>query len=119
MKSKNAGAMIGHVGVEVASISKSRKFYSALLANLGFDVILENENTLGFSNLIFQIWLAKPQKLRVKRESPSGEEFIVADHLAILAESREAVDAVEREMSKSGFAPLFPCEEHPEFCPGY
>jgi hypothetical protein len=63
--------------------------------------------------------LAKPQKERVKRKSPSGEEFIVADHLVILVQDKAAVDDVDKAMSKQGFKALFPCEEHPEFCPGY
>jgi predicted transcriptional regulator of viral defense system len=80
---------------------------------------MDNENAVGFSNQTFQIWLATPQKQRVKRKSPVGEEFIVADHLAILVQDRKTVDAANKEMEKNGFKALFPCEEHPEFCPGY
>lgn len=117
MSSKSA--IIGHVGIEVTNLKESKKFYRALLSELGFEVVMENENAVGFSNQNFQVWLVKPQEQRVKRKSPEEEEFIVADHLAILAQDKAAVDAVDGEMSKQGFKALFPCEEHPEFCPGY
>jgi catechol 2,3-dioxygenase-like lactoylglutathione lyase family enzyme len=59
------------------------------------------------------------QEPRVKRKTPTGEEFVVADHLAIFVQDKQAVDAIEREMTKNGFRALFPCEEHPQFEPGY
>lgn len=116
---KRPTAVVGHVGIEVTNLTESKKFYHALLSELGFEVVMDNENAAGFSNGNFQVWLAKPQKTRVKRKSPVGEEFIVADHLAILGKDKAAVDAVDKAMGKQGFKPLFPCEEHPEFCPGY
>ena len=115
----NRQAVVGHVGIEVRNLAESKKFYQALLEGLAFEVVMENENAVGFSNRTFQVWLAKPQKPRLKRKSPAGEEFIVADHLAILVQNSQVVDAVEKAMKKHGFEPLFPCEEHPEFCPGY
>ncbi len=118
MNSKSQ-AIIGHVGIEVTNLTKSKEFYRALLDKVGFEIIMENENAAGFSNQNFQIWLAHPQKRRIKRSSPAGEEFIVADHLAILVQNKAAVDAVDKAMCMRGFQPLFPCEEHPEFCPGY
>jgi catechol 2,3-dioxygenase-like lactoylglutathione lyase family enzyme len=116
---KLARAVVGHVGIEVSNLTQSKKFYRALLSGLGFEVIMDDENAVGFSNQIFQVWLAKPQEQRVKRRSPEGEEFIVADHLAILVPNKEMVDIADKDMEKSGYKPLFPCEEHPEFCPGY
>ncbi len=111
--------VVGHVGIEVTNLGKSKKFYQTMLECLGFQIVLDNENAVGFSNQSFQIWLAKPEKTRVRRDSPVGEEFIVADHLAILVRNNHAVDAVEKAMKEDGFEPLFPSEEHPEFCPGY
>jgi len=116
---KKALAIVGHIGIEVSDLSKSRKFYETLLKDLDFAVIMETEKVLGFSNQNFQVWISEPTKTRVKRGSPVGEEFIVADHLAILVGSKEAVDDADVAMKKNGFNPLFPCEEYPEFCPGY
>jgi len=116
---KSEPAVIGHVGIEVTNLDKSKKFYQTMLDGLGFHIAMDSENGVGFSNQIFQVWLARPQKPRIRRKSPVGEEFIVADHLAILVNDNQTVDAVDKAMKQRGFEPLFPCEEHPEFCPGY
>ncbi len=112
-------AIVGHVAIEVSDLSASKKFYKTLLGELGFKVIMDSEGGTGFSNQNFQVWVAESRKPRVKRDAPTGEEFVVADHLAILVQNKGAVDAIEREMKKKGFEALFPCEEHPQFEPGY
>jgi len=116
---KHKPAVIGHVGIEVTNLANSKKFYQTMLSGLGFQIVMDNDNAVGFSNQTFQIWLARPEKTRITRDSPIGEEFIVAEHLAILVNDSQTVDAVEKEMKKTGFDPLFPSEEHPEFCFGY
>jgi hypothetical protein len=63
--------------------------------------------------------LGELQKSRVKRKAPTGEEFVVADHLAIFVTDKKAVYDIEKEMKKNEFEALFPCEEHPQFEPGY
>jgi len=111
--------IVGHVGIEVSNLRTSKKFYKTLLEGLGFKIIMDSEDGTGFSNQSFQIWVAESGKPRVKRDAPTGEEFVVADHLAILVQNKGAVDAIEKVMKKKGFEPLFPCEEHPQFEPGY
>jgi len=109
---KQAETIVGHVGIEVSNLSKSKKFYKTLLNGLGFKVVMD-------ANQNFQVWLAELKKSRVQRKAPTGEEFVVADHLAIRVQDKKTVDAVEKEMKKNGFQALFPCEEHPQFEPGY
>jgi predicted lactoylglutathione lyase len=116
---KQTQAIVGHIGIEVSNLMNSKKFYSALLEGLDFKVIMEEENSIGFSNQGFQVWVSEQKKSRVKRAAPTGEEFVVADHLAILVADKAAVDGVERRMKKNGHDALFPCEEHPQFEPGY
>ena len=112
-------AIVGHVGIEVSNLGVSRKFYRALLEGLGFKIMMDTEDGVGFSNESFSVWLGELQEPRVKRKAPTGEEFVVADHLAIFVQDKGIVDAVERKMKNSGFKPLFPCEEHAAFEPGY
>ena len=116
---KEIPAIVGHVGIEVSSLANSKKFYSALLEGLGFKVIMDEEDGVGFSNGSFQVWVSGSKKSRVKRGAPTGEEFVVADHLAILVGDKAAVDGVDRRMKKNGYEALFPCEEHAQFEPGY
>jgi catechol-2,3-dioxygenase len=113
------GAVVGHLGIEVSDLSKSKKFYETLLSSIGFKIIMETELGIGFSNGNFQVWIAQSTEQRVKRKAPTGEEFIVADHLALLVPERKNVDITEKKMEESGFRALFPCEEHPQFEPGY
>jgi catechol 2,3-dioxygenase-like lactoylglutathione lyase family enzyme len=116
---KQAQAIVGHVGIEVSNLDNSKKFYKALLGVLGFKIIMDTADGVGFSNQSFQVWVSQLLERRVKRRAPTGEEFVVADHLAILVQDKGTVDVVAREMKKKGFKALFPCEEHPEFEPGY
>jgi catechol 2,3-dioxygenase-like lactoylglutathione lyase family enzyme len=116
---KQNQAVVGHVGIEVSNLSSSKKFYEALLAGLGFRVIMDTEEGLGFSNQNFSVWVSALREPRVRRKAPTGEEFVVTDHLAILVQDKKVVYDIEKQMKKKGFKALFPCEEHPEFEPGY
>ena len=116
---KQVQAVVGHVGIEVSDLNRSKKFYCALLNGLGLKVIMDTEDGLGFSNQNFSVLLGELREPRVKRKAPTGEEFVVTDHLAILVQDKKAVYDIEKEMKKNGFAALFPCEEHPQFEPGY
>jgi catechol 2,3-dioxygenase-like lactoylglutathione lyase family enzyme len=112
-------ASVGHVGIEVKSLQQSKKFYKTLLGELGFNIIMDTEQGIGFSNEIFGVWLGESSEPRVKRTAPTGEEFVVADHLAIIVHDKKNVFEIEKKMKAKGFTPLFPCEEHPQFEPGY
>jgi catechol 2,3-dioxygenase-like lactoylglutathione lyase family enzyme len=116
---KQTQTVVGHVGIEVSNLNRSKKFYKALLNGLGFQVIMDTADGVGFSNQNFSVWVSELREPRVKRKAPTGEEFVVADHLAILVQDKKAVYDIEKEMKKNGFEALFPCEEHPQFEPGY
>jgi len=116
---KPVGAIVGHVGIEVTNLSKSKKFYKALFEGLGFRIMMDSEDGLAFTNQNFSIWIGELPEPRVKRKAPTGEEFVVADHLAIQVPDKKKVYDIEKEMKKNGFEALFPCEEHPQFEPGY
>ena len=116
---KQVGAIVGHVGIETTNLNHSKKFYRTLLEGLGFSVMMDTEDGVGFTNQNFSVWLGELREPRVKRKAPSGEEFVVADHLAIMVPDKNAVYDIERKMKQNGFEPLFPCEEHPQFEPGY
>jgi catechol 2,3-dioxygenase-like lactoylglutathione lyase family enzyme len=119
VSNEQAQAIVGHVGIEVVNLSNSKKFYKALFGGLGFKVIMDTGDGLGFSNQNFSVWIGEMGESRVKRKVPTGEEFVVTDHVAILVKDKKAVYDIEREMKKNGFQALFPCEEHPQFEPGY
>ena len=118
-REKKSKVIIGHVGIEVSSLENSRKFYEVMLKALGFRAILDSKESVGFSNGNFQIWLSEPKNRRFKCEAPTGEEFVVSEHVAILVPNRNTVDSVARKMRDNGFDILFPPEEQPQFTEGY
>jgi catechol-2,3-dioxygenase len=119
VSNKQTQATVGHVGIEVSKLGNSKKFYKTLLEGLGFKVIMDTKDGMGFSNENFSVWIGEMEQPRVKRKAPTGEEFVVADHLAIFVQDKKDVYDIEEEMKKSGFEALFSCEEHPQFEPGY
>ena len=71
---KDVGATVGHVGIEAKNLNHSKKFYKTLLEGLGFSVIMETEEGIGFSNKNFSVWLGEMQDSRVERRAPTGED---------------------------------------------
>jgi extradiol dioxygenase family protein len=115
---KEIDAKIGHIGIEVTNLKQSRGFYSVLLKGLNCRLIRDTEDVVGFSHSNFQIWLTQSHPPRITRKAPSSEEFVVADHVAILVNSKNIVDIIARDMDRGGFAILFPPNEYPEHKPG-
>jgi catechol 2,3-dioxygenase-like lactoylglutathione lyase family enzyme len=115
----NIEASIGHIGIEVSSLDKSRKFYKTLLEGLGLKLLRDTPEYLGFNNQNFSVWIGELKEPRVSRKAPTGEEMVVFDHLAIHVKDKEAVYGIEKTMKEAGYAALFPGEEHPQFRPGY
>lgn len=111
-------AAIGHIGIEVTSLNRSRKFYKTLLEGLGLKVLRDTPEYLGFNNQNFSVWIGELKEPRISRKAPTGEEMVVFDHLAIHVKDKEAVYEVEKKMKEAGFNALFPGEEHPQFRPG-
>jgi catechol 2,3-dioxygenase-like lactoylglutathione lyase family enzyme len=110
---------VGHICLEVADIAAAKRFYAPLLNELGFKVILEENDSAGWRNESFAMFLAKPEDRRVSKKTPREDDFAIADHVAFLLDDRDEVDAIAAFMKKCGFHALFPPEENPEFVPGY
>ncbi|HML02338.1 MAG TPA: hypothetical protein VK487_03080 [Candidatus Bathyarchaeia archaeon] len=112
-------ATLGHICIEVSDLRNSGKFYEVLLVKLDFKVIMDTKENTGFSNGVFNVWLVESREPRVKREPLTGEESVVADHVAILVNSKRTIDVVASEMKRNGFVALFPPEEYSKFQSGY
>jgi catechol 2,3-dioxygenase-like lactoylglutathione lyase family enzyme len=116
---ENLGASIGHIGIEVTSLDRSKKFYRTLFEGLGLKLVRESPEYFGFSNQNFVVWIGELKEPRVIRRAPSGEEEVVFDHLAIHVNDKTMVFKIEEVMKDAGIAALFPSQEHPQFGPGY
>ncbi len=82
-------------------------------------MIMEEKDSIGFRTGFLSIFLGQPASRRVERRAPRADEFVIADHIALLVTDRKTVDEVALIMKEAGFEPLFAPEEHPEFVPGY
>lgn len=98
---------VGHICIEVSSMTRSRRFYEPLLKSLGFQVIMDEKDSIGFRVGFLSIFLGQPASRRVERKAPRADEFIVADHVALLVPDRKTVNEVARVMKEAGFEPLF------------
>jgi catechol 2,3-dioxygenase-like lactoylglutathione lyase family enzyme len=116
---KGKHVRLAHLGIEVSSLSRSRKFYETLAKAIGLKQVFDSPETLGWSNDELDIWIAVSNESRVTRRPPKGNEEVIAEHAAIYLEDKESVDAADSVMRKGGFPPFFAPEEHPEFSTGY
>jgi catechol 2,3-dioxygenase-like lactoylglutathione lyase family enzyme len=83
--------MIDHIGIKVSDFARSRAFYRAVLAELGYDLRMEFETACGFgpadSKAVFWISQGTP--------TPSV-------HVAFRAAQAETVDAFHRAALAAG-----------------
>jgi catechol 2,3-dioxygenase-like lactoylglutathione lyase family enzyme len=100
--------MIDHLTLKVRSIGKARAFYTAALAPLGYEIVMEYEGMLGMgADRKPDLWLA---------EDPDNTRPM---HLAFTAPSRKAVDAFHAAAlgagGKDNGGPGLRAEYHPTY----
>ncbi|MFZ5779464.1 MAG: VOC family protein [Pseudomonadota bacterium] len=87
--------MFDHVSIGVADIGRSRAFYDAALAPLGYKRLSDGDASLGYGDKSVALWLGSTRK-PVKPDMESGLHFCFA------ARSRAAVDAFHAAALKAG-----------------
>jgi catechol 2,3-dioxygenase-like lactoylglutathione lyase family enzyme len=87
--------MFDHVSIGVADIARSKKFYDAALAPLGYSRLSDGATSLGYGDQAVTLWLGATQK-PVKPDAESGLHFCFA------ARDRAAVDAFHAAALKTG-----------------
>ncbi len=108
-------SMIDHLGIQAADVDASVRFYTTVLASIGFTEsarfpsptgpvvgLADGSGSLGF-------WLSP----RPSDGAPSE------NHVAFAAGSRDDVDAVHAAAVKAGVEVLHEPREWPEYHPGY
>ena len=83
--------MIDHVGIPVTDIARSKAFYRGALAPLGYAIIMEFDDAVGFG-------VPPKPDLWIGRGARGGD----ATHLAIRAETRAEVDAFHKAALAAG-----------------
>jgi len=108
-----------HVALEVSEIARSRWWHDRVLGRLGYRRFVEDAGYLGYTNGATTLWLIRPTPSRVHRKPPTGDEEVIADHLAFEVPSAEEVRRVQDDLARQEIYPIFRLAEHPEFRPGY
>lgn len=99
--------MIDHISLKVRDLARSKAFYEAALAPLGYAVIMEFGVTVGLgAGRKPDFWLGVGEA--------SGPM-----HIAFAAESREAVDAFHRAALAAGATDNGAPGPRPQYHPGY
>jgi hypothetical protein len=109
-----------HICFEVEDYVQSMKFYDALLGTAGFTRSWGDDKIYtGFINFPFTIVIAETKPRRVSKAAPTGNEFVVTDHVGFYVPTRQDVCDIELAMKNAGYEPLFPAREYPEFGKGF
>jgi len=109
-----------HICFEVVDFKKAMIFWGPLVEAAGFSAGWGDGATYsGFMNGPMTLFIGESKPRRVRRDPPTGEEFVVTDHVGFSLARREDVDAIVAAMTKTGFSPFFPAQECSEFGPGF
>ena len=105
-------SMLHHASIPVADLAKSRDLYEFALSKLGYVVVCEAENFVGFGTE------PEKDKFALKHSSmatPLGPQ----GHLAFSAPSRKTVDEFHRAAIEKGATDNGPAGFRPNYGPNY
>lgn len=101
--------VMDHVGIQVADLAASRRFYDVVLEPLGYRMLMDMGPAIGFGADHAVFWISALTDRFPNREN----------HLAFVAPSRAAVIAFHEAALTQGTASLHPPRLWPEYHPGY
>ena len=106
--------MLDHIGVDVSDLKRSRAFYEAALAPLGYRVIQELSAEETGANPIVMFGIDAPEFVIAEDKAPG-----LGNHFAFRAETRAAVDAFHAAALKAGGRDNGPPGLRPNYGPTY
>lgn len=87
--------MIDHISIGVRDIARTRRFYDAVLAPLGYKCLSSGEGSLGYGSDAVVLWISATDH-PVPADDRSGL------HICFSAPTRKGVDAFHAAALKSG-----------------
>jgi len=103
---------IDHISMRVSDLEKSRAFYGRLFAFLGFKVLDEYEDAIGWTNGKTRFWIGQADAEGRKHRHRIGN--IGLHHYAFELRSRRDVDALQAFLQKLGARIVDPADEYYE-----
>ena len=112
--------MLDHVNLRVANYERSRNFYQAALAPLGYVLAMETEAGAGFrKGFIPDFWVKQGDPITANAPAPDAGCGGPAVHIAFSSENRRAVDAFYQAALAAGArdngAPALRPNYHPNY----
>lgn len=90
--------MIDHISLSVCDLAKTTTFYKEVLSSIGFVMLAEREQTVGFGKKYPEFWLNyRPQMAPVQADS--------GVHIALRTKGQEAVDRFYQAAVQAGAMP--------------
>jgi hypothetical protein len=100
-------------------LDRSVPFYDRFLRRIGFRRSSRAPEHAVYTSPSMALWLLRGAPPRVSRAPPTGEEPVLAEHLAFKVESPARLRQIERALEREGVYPIFLGEERPELRQGY
>lgn len=101
---------IDHISVRVADFARSKKFYGALFKFLGFKVLGEYDDAIGWTNGSTRYWIGQADAQGKKGKFRIGD--VGLHHYAFELRSRKDVDELEAFVKKLGARIVDPAGEY-------
>lgn len=101
---------IDHIAVRVSDFPKSKAFYSGLLDFLGFNVLDEYEDSIGWSNGKTRYWISQADAEGRKHKHRTGD--VGLHHYAFQLRSRKDVDELQDYLKKNHVTIVDPAGEY-------
>lgn len=103
---------IDHLSIRVGNYKKSKAFYSRLFKFLGFKVLDEYRDAMGWTNGQTRFWIGAADAKGATRKHRTGN--IGFHHYAFELRSRRDVDALEAFLRRGKVAIVDPADEYYE-----
>jgi catechol 2,3-dioxygenase-like lactoylglutathione lyase family enzyme len=101
---------IDHISVRVSDFARSKAFYSKLFAFLGFKVLGEHDDAVGWTNGKSRYWIGQADAQSGKHKYRIGD--VGLHHLGFELRSRKDVDALQPFVKKLGATIVDPAGEY-------
>jgi catechol 2,3-dioxygenase-like lactoylglutathione lyase family enzyme len=101
---------VDHLSVRVSDFAKSKVFYSKLFAFLGFKVLDEMADAIGWTNGKARYWIGAADAQGKKHKYRLGD--VGLHHIGFELRSRKDVDALEAFVTELGAKIVDPADEY-------
>jgi catechol 2,3-dioxygenase-like lactoylglutathione lyase family enzyme len=101
---------IDHISVRVRDLKKSKDFYSGLFEFLGFEVLDEYSDAIGWTNGKTRYWIGQADEEGRKHKYRIGE--VGLHHYAFQLRSRKDVDDLQNYLKRKSVTIVDPADEY-------